>query len=99
MEAGIWLNKQLSYKEFNEEVVTLSPFVVLRLAKIWIDEHLGVEPITPTKHNNMEAIIWYDNTVSYKESGSTEVITTHKFKDREAALRFLDLIGTDETKN
>jgi len=48
----------------------------------------------------MEAIIWHDNTVSYKEAGSTEVITTHKFKNRETALRFVELIGgTNETNN
>jgi hypothetical protein len=37
----------------------------------------------------MEAIIWKDKTVSYKDEGSNEVITTTPFKSRNAAIRFV----------
>jgi hypothetical protein len=37
----------------------------------------------------MEAIIWKDKTVSYKEDGSDEVITTTPFISRNAAQLFI----------
>lgn len=45
---------------------------------------------------NMEAIIWKDKTVSYKEVGSEEVITTTPFISRNAAILFVkEKLGID----
>jgi len=44
----------------------------------------------------MEAIIWKDKTVSYKEEGSEEVITTTQFISRNAAILFVkEKLGID----
>jgi hypothetical protein len=40
-------------------------------------------------YRTMEAIIWKDKTVSYKEEGSEEVITTTPFISRNAAILFV----------
>ena len=46
----------------------------------------------------MEAIIWKDKTVSYKEEGSEEVITTTPFISRNAAILFVkEKLGIDYT--
>jgi len=45
---------------------------------------------------SMEAIIWKDKTVSYKEEGSEEVITTTPFISRNAATLFVkEKLGID----
>ena len=46
----------------------------------------------------MEAIIWQDKTVSYKEFGSEEVITTTSFISRNAAKLFItEKLGIEYT--
>jgi len=47
-------------------------------------------------YRTMEAIIWKDKTVSYKEEGSEEVITTTPFISRNAAILFVkEKLGID----
>lgn len=47
-------------------------------------------------YRTMEAIIWKDKTVSYKEMGSEEVITTIPFISRNVAILFVkEKLGID----